>query len=390
MDRASPGRTPATDATTRPSSAARTMAYPRATVRRGDSSARRASARSTRPAATCARAVAARRRPAPAPSRPEAARAATRPRAGPSRGASRSTRSRARSPRPRSARARSADRRPSASAARARSRPRPRRRAAPWSPSRTSRASRLGSTAAAAALGVDTRRSATSSHSVTSRSWPTAETTGVVAEATARQTASLLKAIRSSSDPPPRATTITSTSSRASRWRQRAHDRRRRRLALHRHAHHQHVGPREAGEGVGEEVVPRGAVRARHQAHPPRQERDRPAAAGVEQALGVEPAPQLLDLGAQQPLPRQLEALHPHRDRAAGAPELDPPVGLHERAVARLVGQAVVDDPVHGGVERRAAAQPEVHLAAAPAAGPAPRPRARTSAGPRTSPPGGR
>jgi hypothetical protein len=45
---------------------------------------------------------------------------------------------------------------------------------------------------------------------VTSVSWPTAETTGTEQAAMARATASSLKAHRSSSDPPPRATITTS------------------------------------------------------------------------------------------------------------------------------------------------------------------------------------
>ena len=60
--------------------------------------------------------------------------------------------------------------------------------------------------------GVGARRSATRSAIVTSTSWPTADTTGTGQAAMARATSSRLKAHRSSSEPPPRPTTITSAS----------------------------------------------------------------------------------------------------------------------------------------------------------------------------------
>ena len=70
---------------------------------------------------------------------------------------------------------------------------------------------RIGVTHSAAADGVGARRSAARSHSVTSVSWPTAETTGFLHAATARTTHSSLKVHRSSIEPPPRATMITLT-----------------------------------------------------------------------------------------------------------------------------------------------------------------------------------
>ena len=69
-------------------------------------------------------------------------------------------------------------------------------------------------TISAAADGVGARRSATKSAIVTSVSWPTAEITGIFDATIARATASSLNAQRSSSDPPPRASTITSRSPR--------------------------------------------------------------------------------------------------------------------------------------------------------------------------------
>ena len=69
-------------------------------------------------------------------------------------------------------------------------------------------------TSSAAADGVGALRSATKSAIVTSVSCPTAEITGIFDAAIARATASSLNAQRSSSEPPPRATTITSRSPR--------------------------------------------------------------------------------------------------------------------------------------------------------------------------------
>ena len=68
----------------------------------------------------------------------------------------------------------------------------------------------------AASVGVEARRSATSSRMGRSASWPMALTTGVTAAATARISSSLLNGRRSSSAPPPRAMTMTSTSGRES------------------------------------------------------------------------------------------------------------------------------------------------------------------------------
>ncbi len=66
-------------------------------------------------------------------------------------------------------------------------------------------------TSSAAADGVGARRSATKSQMVKSVSWPTAEITGSSDAAIVRANPSSLNAAKSSSDPPPRATTITST-----------------------------------------------------------------------------------------------------------------------------------------------------------------------------------
>ena len=72
------------------------------------------------------------------------------------------------------------------------------------------RSARTGTAISAAAVGVGARRSATKSAIVESVSWPTPLITGMVQAAIARATASSLNAIRSSSEPPPRATMIRS------------------------------------------------------------------------------------------------------------------------------------------------------------------------------------
>ena len=78
-----------------------------------------------------------------------------------------------------------------------------------------SSASFSGTHTSAATDGVAARTSAAKSASVTSTSWPTADTTGTGQAAMARTTNSSLKAHKSSREPPPRPTMITSTWGRA-------------------------------------------------------------------------------------------------------------------------------------------------------------------------------
>ena len=75
---------------------------------------------------------------------------------------------------------------------------------------RVDRWMRSGTSSSAAAEGVGARRSAAKSARVKSVSWPTAETTGIGEAAIARTRASSLNAHRSSSEPPPRASSTTS------------------------------------------------------------------------------------------------------------------------------------------------------------------------------------
>ena len=230
-----------------------------------------------------------------------------RPRAAPSRGARRSTRSRPMaSGRPQ----RAPPGRPSAGAtaasasARVRGEPAADRQAGVVrGGSRAPR--RSAPRAAAAAVGVATRTSATSSQRVTSRSWPTADTTGVAdgrhrpADGLAVEGHEVLQRAAPARD----------------------HD--------HVDLRHARPGGRSrARSGAGaaspctgaptrttsagearpqgrQHVVARGAVGARHQPDAARQHRQGPLALGREQALGAEPPPQLLDPRAQQALARR-------------------------------------------------------------------------------------
>ncbi len=90
----------------------------------------------------------------------------------------------------------------------------PMRARACWT--RASSSATSGTTRFAASVGVDARRSATSSSSGRSASCPIALTTGVWQAAAVRTSASSLKASRFWKSPPPRATMITSTSGSAS------------------------------------------------------------------------------------------------------------------------------------------------------------------------------
>ena len=113
------------------------------------------------------------------------------------------------------------------------------------------RSASTGTASSAAADGVGARRSATKSAMVKSVSWPTAEITGTRQATMARATGSSLKAQRSSSEPPPRATMMTSTSGDRGQAAQRRRDRQRRALALHRRGREQDRHRKRAGARRG-------------------------------------------------------------------------------------------------------------------------------------------
>ena len=150
-------------------------------------------------------------------------------------------------------------------------------------------------TSSAAAEGVGARRSATKSAIVTSVSWPTAEITGIFDAAIARATASSLNAHRSSSDPPPRASTITSRSPRRFSVPSACGDLAGGGVALDADRAHEDL---EAGEAAGDDPqeVPDGrAGRRRDEPDAAGQRGQRPLPPGVEEPLGGEPGLQLLE-----------------------------------------------------------------------------------------------
>ena len=123
-----------------------------------------------------------------------------------------------------------------------------------------------GTTSLAASVGVEARTSATRSSSGLSGSWPIAETTGVRAANTARSRPSSENGSRSSTEPPPRAITITSTVGVAVEPAERLDHLGRRAGALHRGVADREPDRRPAAAGVLEHVALGGAVRRGDQA----------------------------------------------------------------------------------------------------------------------------
>ena len=250
---------------------------------------------------------------------------------GRSRGRRRRSSRRARGPRGRRARA-AADRRARRSAARrARTAPRARgqrqrsargarargRRGATRqcaarcrsSASKANSSARTGTAISAAAVGVGARRSAAWSNSVVSVSWPTAEISGIGDSAAARTTSSSLNAHKSSIEPPPRATISRSGAAAADRG-EAANGRRDlggRALALDRHRPDDDTRRAAVLEPVEDVADHRAGRRGDHADHL-RQERQRPLALGVEQALGGERPAAPFEQRHQRALAGQLHA----------------------------------------------------------------------------------
>ena len=156
----------------------------------------------------------------------------------------------------------------------------------------SSRAS--GATSSAAAEGVGARRSATKSAMVKSVSWPTALITGAAEAAMARATRSSLKAHRSSSEPPPRATMMTSMLPRRFSAASAATICCGRLQALHGGRRQDQLGQRVAPpEDVHDVAQHRARGRGDH-ADAPREAGQRPLARGVKEPLGLQAPLQLL------------------------------------------------------------------------------------------------
>ena len=170
---------------------------------------------------------------------------------------------------------------------------------------------------------------------------------GIALRATARTTASSLKLIRSSSEPPPRATI--STSGRAtlpsSGQRIEAVDRRddfgRRGLALNAHRPDDDADGKAVGEAM-QNVANDGAGRRGHHADHSRQERDFALARGVEQPLlGEFPAPRLeqrhqrADSGEFERIDHDLVGrLAGEGGQSPGRNDLEPLLGLEPHALS--------------------------------------------------------
>ncbi len=185
-----------------------------------------------------------------------------------------------------------------------------------------------GTTSLAASVGVEARTSATRSSSGLSGSWPIAETTGVRAAKTARSSPSSENGSRSSTEPPPRAITITSTSgSRSSRpsWSDHLGGRA---GALHRGVPDREPDRRPPAPGVLEHVALGGAVGGGHQADRPGQERQPALALGGEQALRREQLATALDAGEQLAEPDHPDLAGVERQRAAVGVERR--LGVHD------------------------------------------------------------
>ena len=182
---------------------------------------------------------------------------------------------------------------------------------------------------------------------------------GIALRATARTTASSLKLMRSSSEPPPRATI--STSGRIARpvdgQRVEAVDRRgdlgRGGLALDAHRPDDHPDGKAVGEAM-QNVANDGAGRRGHHADHSRQERGLALARGVEQPLlGEFPAPRLeqrhqrADSGELERFDHDLVArLAGEGGQSAGRDDLEPLLGLEPHALER----GAPDDGVEPGI----------------------------------------
>ena len=172
---------------------------------------------------------------------------------------------------------------------------------------RARKLSARSTTSSAAFDGVAARTSATKSAIVKSTSWPTAEITGTGQAAIARASRSSLNAQRSSADPPPRPMMTTSTSGTRAIARSARTRSARRLVALHaRGAHHDARGRMPRREDA-QDVAHGRAVERRHDADAAGQHRQRTLPRGVEQALGLQLALQLLERGLQRAEPVRLE-----------------------------------------------------------------------------------
>ena len=172
-------------------------------------------------------------------------------------------------------------------------------------------------------------------------SWPIAETTGVVATKTARTRASSENGSRSSTEPPPRATTITSTSgSRSSGWTASITSRA---ACMPCIAAYFTVNctPGQRRRPLLQDVALRCGVLGRDQPDVARQERQRALALLGEESLGGEQLAPSLEAGQQLALADEADLADGQRERAAVGVERRLGVTDDLRALHQRGGQRV-------------------------------------------------
>ena len=145
--------------------------------------------------------------------------------------------------------------------------------------------------------------------------------TGTRRSATVRHSVSSQNANRSASEPPPRATITTSTASQAARsWSARVTAGAARRSWTGRERPHDPARPAAAAQ-PGEDVRARLAALARHDADAARERGAREPLLRLEQALGMERAPQPVELREQVALARRRRSVDRERERGEAVRE---------------------------------------------------------------------
>ena len=184
-----------------------------------------------------------------------------------------------------------------------------------------------------------------------SGSCPIAETTGVVAAKTARTSPSSENGSRSSTEPPPRATTMTSTSGSRSSDLDRLDHLAGGVHALHRGVLHGEVHAGPAPPPVLQDVALGGGVLSRDQPDVARQERQRALALLGEQSLGREQLAPSLEAGQQLTLTDEADLAHGERERAPVGVERRLGVTDDLRALHQWRGQRVDHGAVAGDLD---------------------------------------
>ena len=197
------------------------------------------------------------------------------------------------------------------------------------------------------------RTSATWSTSVVSVSCPTAVTTGVRQAAIARTSPSSENGSRSSTEPPPRAITMTSTAGSASSRRSPSMTAAAAVRPLHGAVVHREPHGRPAPPGGDQHVALGGAVAAGDDTDDRGREGQRPLADGVEQALRGEQPADPLDAGQQLAEADGADLGGAQRERAAGDVVVGPGPDDDPRALGQLEPGPVGDVAMAGDRHRQ-------------------------------------